>query len=219
MNDEEHQDKIEFVSITDRQIFTLIWTKPRIVFRYLEENSYDKFLYGLLIMAGIGSTLNNASNKNMGDEHSLTFVLAMSVIFGGLLGWISFYIGAALMSWTGKWIDGKATRESLLRMSAYASIPVAFSLIIITIQIAIFGNDLFKSQIYLENYSAIEVILFYLLALSEVIIGVWTIAIFVIGLSEVQGFSVWKAIANIFISMGVVLVPVLLLVALLTGFN
>ncbi|WP_424963423.1 hypothetical protein [Ekhidna sp.] len=63
MNEEESQDKIEFVSLSDRQIFTLIWTQPRVVFRYLEEHSYDKFLYTLLILAGISSALNNALIK------------------------------------------------------------------------------------------------------------------------------------------------------------
>ncbi|WP_424963422.1 Yip1 family protein [Ekhidna sp.] len=124
----------------------------------------------------------------MGDENSMIFILVMCIIFGGLLGWISFYIGAALMSWTGKWIDGKASSKSIFRMSAYASIPVVFSLILITLQILIFGNDNFKSDIYMESYSALEIVLFYLLALAELVIAIWTIAIYLIGLSEVQGF-------------------------------
>jgi len=42
----------------------------------------------------------------------------------------------------------------------------------------------------------------------EVVLGVWTIVLFVVGVSEVQKFSIWKAILNI-------LLPVLLLLAVI----
>ncbi|MEZ4849771.1 MAG: hypothetical protein R3B93_14385 [Bacteroidia bacterium] len=43
----------DIVVFSDKEIFTKIWTSPRRVFQYLEENDYDKFVTSLLALAGI----------------------------------------------------------------------------------------------------------------------------------------------------------------------
>ena len=114
--DNDLLEKNSNLKLTDREIFTKIWISPRLVFKFLNDNRYDKYVHILLILAGITRTLDRASTNNMGDDMSLFGVLAISIILGGLLGWISYYIYAALMSWTGKWLKGQGDTNSLLRM-------------------------------------------------------------------------------------------------------
>lgn len=51
--------------LTEEELFTKIWTSPRLVFKFLNDHHYDKYVYGLLILAGIGSTFDRASTQNM----------------------------------------------------------------------------------------------------------------------------------------------------------
>lgn len=217
MNEEQENNYSPTPELSDRQIFTNIWTKPRMVFRYIIDNNYQQYFYVLLFLAGVTSAFDRAANKGMGDDQSLAFIVLLSIILGGALGWISFYIGAGLLSWTGKWIGGKANMEHLFKMAAYASMPVICSLPIIIIQIVIFGNDIFKSEIYLENYTLVENIIYYASALVEFTVAIWAICIYVVGLSEIQEFSIEKAIGNVFIAFGVIFIPIMLLVLLFTG--
>lgn len=74
------------VVFTDKEIFTKIWSQPRLIFKYINDNHYDKYTYILLILAAIVRGLHQASTKNMGDKWSLPVVLAISIVFGGLFG-------------------------------------------------------------------------------------------------------------------------------------
>ena len=44
-------------NLTDKQIFTQIWKSPRKVFRYINDNQYDRYVYLLLAIAGISMAL------------------------------------------------------------------------------------------------------------------------------------------------------------------
>jgi hypothetical protein len=83
-----------------------------------------------MLLAGISSAFNRAAIKSMGDEYSLLTVLAICIVLGGLLGWLSYYIYAVLMSWTGKWLNGKGDKDSLLRVISYAMIPSIAALLL-----------------------------------------------------------------------------------------
>lgn len=200
---------------TDKEIFTKIWTSPRLVFKYLNDNNYDKFVYVLLILAGITKTFERASTKSMGDNLPLIAVLAICIVLGGLLGWISIYIYAALMSWTGKWLKGQGNTNSLVRMISYASIPSILGLILLIPQVAVFGNEIFQSDFNMYERGMLSLIVFYFTIAIEIILAIWTIAIFIIGTSEVQKLSIGKSILNIILPALVIIVPIALIAFIL----
>lgn len=184
-------------TLRDKEIFTKIWTEPRRVLKYIHETKYEKYFYILLFLAGVSGAFDRAVNKNMGENVSLLGIVAGCVILGGFLGWLSYYIYAALLSWTGKWLDGKGDTDSIYRILAYAMIPSAISLIFLVPQIAIYGIDLFVKDSNLVNAGIVGNIVFWGSILLEIILGIFTIIFSVIGLSEVQKISVWKAILNL----------------------
>jgi hypothetical protein len=67
--------KEKMLHLTDKDIFTKIWTSPRQVFKYINDNYYDKYLTVLLFLAGISRSFSRASMKNMGDEMSIWAIL------------------------------------------------------------------------------------------------------------------------------------------------
>jgi hypothetical protein len=82
------ENKPEELQLSDKDIFTKIWMSPRLVFRYILEHNYSKFTTGLLILGGITSVLNNASNRHLGDLMPLWSVLIVCVLGGGIFGWL-----------------------------------------------------------------------------------------------------------------------------------
>jgi hypothetical protein len=127
-------------NLTDTEIFSKIWTKPRAVFKYINDQEYAKFVNLLLVLAGISRAFDRASMNDLGDSISMGAILGLSILMGGLLGWISFYIYAALLSWTAGWLKGKGDTTSILRILSYAMTPSIVSLLFLIPQIGIYGN-------------------------------------------------------------------------------
>ncbi|HLA56093.1 MAG TPA: YIP1 family protein [Flavobacterium sp.] len=195
-------------NISPSNIFIKIWIAPRAVFRFIEFNGYERHLTLLLMLSGIVRTFNNASIKNMGDLFSLWGVIGFCIVLGALFGWLTYYIYAALVGWTGKWIGGIASTQSILRVLAYAMFPSIVALLLLIPQILVYGNDLFKSDGNILTDNILVNLLFYFSLLAEFGLSMWTIVLCVIGVSEVQRFSIGKAIANL-------LLPALLFVAVI----
>lgn len=192
--------------ISDKEIFTKIWLSPRIVFRYLNEKNYDKFLYPLLFLAG----MTNAINKDFPGSQSTIFTkLLIGAVAGGLLGWIGMLLFASLMSWTGTWIKGKADTKQLLRVSAHAYIPSILSVLAVLILILVFGLRVLSQSFSIETYSLVEIIIYFSMLLAQFTLGIWAFILFLVGVSEVQGFSIGKAFLNIVFSLMVILLPLL----------
>ncbi len=215
--DENIQEPQTDIKLSDKETFIKIWTSPREVFKYINENYYDKYVTILLVLAGITKSLDKASTKNMGDDLPLIAVLAICILLGGLLGWMSYYIYAALMSWTGKWLNGQGNTSSLLRMTAHAMIPSIVALILLIPQIALFGNDIFRSEINIYGNGLLSTIVFYATTFLKVILNIWTLVIFIIGISEVQKFSIGKSILNMILPGLIILGPIILIVLIIQG--
>ena len=198
--------------LTDREIFTRIWTEPRVVFRFLEDFRYDRYTYVLLVLAAVVNSLDHAGKNKMGEEHSLMYVLIMTIIFGGTFGAMFYYIYAAIASWMGRWFGGKANTASLLRVFAHAAFPVVLTLVIVMIHIALFGIDLFRGEIVIADYDMTYNVIYWISIIVEISLGIWGICLAVVGVSEVQKISIGAAIGNVFLPVVMIVAVLLLLV-------
>jgi hypothetical protein len=187
---------------------------PRTVFKFSNDTNYNKLTTILLIFAGITSSLNIASVRNMGDYIPLWGVLIACVFGGAILGWISFYIYATLLSWTGKWLKGAGNTSSLLRMLSCAVISSLVIIFLFSIRIALYGNEVFQSNIDIVGKGAFTIGVYAFTAFVEIAICIWTLVFLVIGISEVQKLSIWKSILNLILPV-IVLIVVYLPVAAL----
>lgn len=201
----------EKLKLTDKDLFTQIWTSPRQVFRYINDNRYDKYVTILLILAGISRSFDRAMIKNIGDKMSLWAIIGTCIILGGLLGWIIYYVYAALVSWTGKWLDGKGNTSSILRILAYAMLPTAIGLIFFIPQLAINGIDLFKRDGDVTSTSWIFNVIIFGSIFLQGVLTIWTLVFCIVGIAEVQKFSLGKAILNI-------LLPIIFLISIVLTF-
>jgi hypothetical protein len=197
--------------LTDSEIFTMIWTKPRMVFRYLQEFHYDKFTYLLLFLTSVANSIQRATEK-YADVESVFFILTMAIVVGGIFGVMFSYIYAAVTSQVGFWLGGKAKTQQLLRVFAYSSIPVVLTLPLLALQIVIFGDEMFRRDFEIDDYNTATTAVYFVSALIEVSLAIWSVCFAVIGISEVQKFSGARALGNIMLAGLLVVAGMLLLV-------
>lgn len=216
--EENSQEESQVLKLTNKEIYTKIWFSPRLVFKYINDNVIDEYVIPLMILAGITSGFDRASNSNMGDNLSLPGVIASCIILGGLLGWISYYIYAALLSWTGKWLNGQGDTNSILRMLSYAMIPSIAALVLLIPQILILGNEIFQSEIDIFSKGIATVLIFYITVTLEIFLGCWSIILTVVGISEVQKLSIGKSILNLILPAIIIIIPIVCIAFLLGDF-
>jgi len=185
---------------------------------YVHENKYDKYVGVLLVFAGISGAFDRAVGKNLGDHLTLITILGICIILGELLGWISNYLYSALISWTGKWLNGKADTISILRILAYASTPSILALILLIPQIGIYGLEVFKEEGDTTSGSSVIIVIFFGSLTLEMILGIVSIIFSVIGISEVQNFEIGKAILNLILPAIIIMGPILFLVFIASTF-
>ncbi|WP_435522587.1 Yip1 family protein [Chryseobacterium indoltheticum] len=216
--EDQFEEFEKYDALSDQDIFTKIWTEPRRVFKFINDTRYEKYLYFFMFLAGVASAFQRSSSKNMGDHSSLFLIVFGCVILGGALGWISYYIYAALLSWSGKWLNGVGNTSSIFRMMAYAMIPSILGLFFLFLQIAVYGIDYFTDFAgYLEKGMFINVV-FWISFIIENLLSLATLIFMVIGLSEVQKFSIGKTIINLILPIAFIVVPIVLIVFMATIF-
>lgn len=201
----------------DQEIFRNICLSPRKVFKCINDTHYEKHLVLLLILGGISRSFDRAHMKSLGDDMSLLFLILNCVILGGLLGWLYYYLYAALVSWTGKWIGGQAGFRQVLRIIVYSLIPSILALILLIPQISIYGIDVFRDEGDTTSAGLLLNIIFYGSLALEMALGLWTISLCVIGISEIQKFTIVKSILNLITPILIILIPIGLIILLTNG--
>nr|MCU0384369.1 YIP1 family protein [Cyclobacteriaceae bacterium] len=196
--DENFIEEKEPIVLTDKEIFTRIWTEPRLVMKYVNDNSYDKFVVILLVIGGISNAFDRIVSSDLFINQPLIVLIGIGLVLAGLSGWLGNYIYSAILAWTGKAFNGKAHSSDIFRVSAYSMIPSLFSLLIVFLQLFVFGFEVFRDDFDSSYFSAGQIAIFFGSSLLVFVLAVWTLVIFVVGLSEVQKFSVGKAIGNLF---------------------
>lgn len=210
---DEKERKIE---LSDSEIFLQIWFSPKKVFTFIFENTYEKFLIPLLVLSGIVRSLSKAMEGNWGNEMPFWAVLLVVLIAGAFFGWISYFILAALISFTGKWIGGEGNTGSIMTMLAYASIPFIFSLALFLPLIIFFGNSIFKSGNFLSSYPSYFNHIFSAISIAGLVLNIWTFVLAVVGVAVAHKFSILKSILN-FLLIALLFGALVIVIVLIMG--
>ncbi len=188
------------------EIFKLIWFHPRKIFNYIETHQYKKNISLLLFIGGAYDFLSRAIDKNLGDKIPLFAIIFITLFGGYIMGCIKYYVFSFIFSWIGKILKGNANTESYLKVFVYGSIPLTFSLLTIISSTLFFKIELFQSNTMILHNIPSEIIFYGTVAL-QTIFSIWSFILIVIGISEIQKFTIWKALLNL-------LTPILILLAI-----
>ena len=171
-----------------------VWLHPRNTIKAILK--YDP-KYMVLPLAALAGVANNAIEFEMMDGIIGGSSFIGSSIVAALLGLASLYIGAFLLFLTGSWIKGKANALKLRAATAWSGVPVVASLI------------LFIPLFFALNSGATGTIA--ISSLASLILGLWSLVLYIAMIAEVQKFSIWKAILNIILMIIILIIPLLIL--------
>ncbi len=197
-----------------RQLLGMVWTRPRYVIRYLLQVEPDKYVLPLLMLMGVSNALEKAAEKHSGDAMGPAGIVLIALVGGPLGGIFSGYVCSGLLSFTGRWLGGEAEGYQLRTVQAWASVPAICIVLLLPAELLFFGGELFSAHQPTMKASEDLVLEF---GLAKAVLVVWSVVLFVGGLAEAQQFSVGKALLNLLLAVGIVVVPLLLLLFALRG--
>jgi hypothetical protein len=197
-----------------------IWTEPRSTIRHLTHADPERGLILLAALGGVSQSLSQAMDRDAGEALSLPVIVLSSVVLGSVVGVVALYVGAYLVQWTGRWIDGQGSIAHIRTALAWANVPVVALLPLTLLLIAALGPLPFLSEDTIDGlpigFGAAMLMLAY--GVASAVCGIWSFVVLLKALGEVQGFSAWKAWGNLllcllpFIALGVlaaVVIPIL----------
>jgi hypothetical protein len=200
--------------------WTGMWVRPRETIRAIIQMN-PNYMYPLLcFIYGFPMILQLAQNFSLGDRFPVAGILASALILAIVLGAVMINIGAALVSWTGKWIGGTGTFQQIRSAIAWSNMPSVVYIAIWLINVAVFGSRIFKKEFAEMTFVGHELSIIFITAVIQLVVAVWTLIILLKALGEVQGFSAWKALLNVMIPVVIVFGGISILawlVSLMTG--
>ncbi|MDA8021017.1 MAG: YIP1 family protein [Thermoanaerobaculia bacterium] len=193
--------------------FKTVWIRPRETVRWLTATNPELHVVLLACIAGIGSSLDRASLRNVGDTTPVPVIVTIACLVGPLGGLITLWAGSHLIRLSGSWIGGVGNRVHIKTAMAWALVPAIAALPLWIPQLALFGSEMFTAKTPRLDASPWLWIPFLGIGLVEIVLGVWNIVLLCKMVAEVQGFrSAWRGLANVVLAAAIILVPLVVLV-------
>lgn len=196
--------------------WTGMWVRPRETIRAIIQFNPAYMYPFLCVIYGFPMLLQVAQNFAMGDRYPLAGIVIVSLLLAGIIGALMINISTALFYWTGKWIGGTGTYQTIRAAVAWSNIPNLVNILVWIMNIGVFGDRLFKQNFVETPFVGGELGIIFFSSIVQLVVGVWAFIIILKALGEVQGFSAWKALLNVIIPVVVIFVGVSILAWLFT---
>jgi hypothetical protein len=204
--------------LDEKDLLITIWTKPTLTFDFILKYCPKKYVTSLLILGGMVNALDqNYQHLLLHRWFYSILILAIVMILGGLFGWIFSYIYAALLSWTGGWIKGKASTEQFMTVLSWAMVPSICTFILLLPKLLFFGSG--NIDVDFNDQSILKIIAYVLIIATDLILSIWTLVIMIRGIAFIQKFNVKKAIWNAVLPLLVITVPIFIILGIIYIFQ
>jgi hypothetical protein len=138
-------------------------------------------------------------------------VLISCLIGGTLGGVITLYLGAALLSWTGQRLGGRAEAWKVRTAMAWSSVPSVVAGLFNVPLILLLGNEFFTSESPRIDANPNLALMLMAIVAAQIVLVIWSFVLFLKCLGQVHRFSAWKALGASVLAFLVLLVPILLI--------
>jgi len=189
-----------------------IWVQPRQTIRHLIDTDPKMHFWVLVIFYGLIRAISLGIQTSLGDIYTPRQIAAFILLAGPLAGLIGVYFTASLLELSSRLFGGKAESQHIRTVLAWATVPMVVLVIMgILPSLALFGSGVFITpsprvgQLIQSQGSGADLISSGLMTWSmvlELIGSFYFIVVTVIGLAEVQNFSLWKAAGTVVLVFG-----------------
>ena len=183
-----------------------IWVSPRRTIRRIVDIDPGRRFVWLSLIYGFPMLLQIAQSLSLALYFSWPVILITALIFAIFIGMLGITITAGLLTWVGKWIGGEGVFTQVRAAVAWANVPTIVTGIAWIVWICLFKGSLFYDGFLQSGFVGMEKGIIMTLATLQFAASVWSFIILLITLSEVQRFSVWKALLNIILPFVLVVI-------------
>lgn len=173
-----------------------IWCNPRSTIRSIVDQNPNRCLWLLAFICGFTVLLNGFQSFPIAIQIGLIPMFAIAVILAALFGYVVFAVWSWAILVTGKLFKGKGRFATVRAAYAWSCVPLLVNLCIWLVLVFLFGSILFFGPQPHLVLSGATITLLFLLLIGKVVFSIWSIVIFLQALSEVQSYSVLRAIGN-----------------------
>lgn len=192
-----------------------MWFRPRATIRNLIDTAteFNGWIFAV-VFAAIGQSLGESWFNTDADTGSIGRILLTSAIHGFLYTFFYLAINCFLIHKFGQFMGGKASKEDVLLALGWSGVPIAWSLLIWVPLLFVPEARLFSENALNQPVSSEELIVLSILFLIHLGVFLWMMVLLCKCISELQNFSIWKAILSVLMASGVFVIPYYLLMAL-----
>jgi hypothetical protein len=173
----------------------LVLQRPRPVFVALRSKDPESLadraepILAIVILAGIAGVLSTSTAAHLLDDkdYDALNVAIWAFFGGGIYGAFSYWVLGALLYAGSRALGSQGTYRRSRHVLAFAAVPIALSLVLWPVKLALYGQDVFRSG---GSDSGAGV--FAVLMLAFVL---WSVALLLIGVRSVHGWTWGRAAA------------------------
>jgi hypothetical protein len=190
----------------------LVLQAPRAVFRALRDDSSEAAsaraepVLLVVWLAGIASVLSTSTAAHLMDDHDYDglLVAVWTFLAGGLYGGFAYWAFGGALHGGVRALGSQGSYRRARHLLAFAAVPLALSLVLWPVKLALWGDDVFRRGGD-DSGAGADV-----RALLTLAFGVWAMALLLIGVRAVHGWTWARSLGAV--AIGAVL-PVLVVVA------
>ena len=175
----------------------LVLQRPRPVFVALRDDSKESLadraepVLAIVLLAGIAAVLATKTAGQLMDngDYDGVLVAVWAFLAGGIYGITGYFLFGAVLHGGAKVLGSQGSYRRSRHVLAFAAAPIALSLVLWPVKLAVYGEDLFRSG---GNDHGTGVQVFWALQLACI---VWAAALLVVGVRAVHGWTWARAAA------------------------
>ena len=191
----------------------LVLQRPRAVFVALRDTDPDSLadrsepVLAIVIFAGMATVLSTATAGRLLDDGTYDGLLiaVWTFVAGGIYGAIAYFVIGGLLDRSVKALGSQGTYRRSRHIVAFAAVPIALSLVIWPVKLALYGEDVFRTGGRDGGPGA------HVFTALLLVFVAWSAALLVIGVRSVHGWTWTRAGAASAVAIGI---PLVLVVAL-----
>lgn len=182
----------------------LVLQRPRPVFVALRDSSAESLsdrgepILAIVFLAGIAGALATSSAGSLLDDSDYNglLVAVWAFIAGGFYGLFAYWLLGALLYLPSRLLGSQGTYRRSRHVVGFAAVPIALSLVVWPVKLAVYGEDVFRSggRDAASGAHAFSVV--------ELAFCVWAAALLVVGVRSVHGWTWSRAFAASVLALG-----------------
>lgn len=174
-----------------------IWVRPARTMRHLLATRPLAGTFPIVWLSMYEGFLGRAADSSRGETTSVAGILARMLVPSLIVAFLYLRVFGLAVRWTGRWLGGAASARAIRAALTWPHVLGASLLLLWPVRYLLLGEETFHAG---PARAETDGLVFWSLVALEVVqlaVGTWWVRVQAGCLAEAQGFSFWRALANL----------------------